>query len=244
VKAIVLAAGTGKRLGEFTRRHPKSLLRFGGETLLRRHLRILSSVGIEEIAVVAGHLANQIEAEVARAGCSAPVRILLNPLYRKGSALSLLAASGVLENSECLVMDADVLYDAALLARLVRAEASSCLLVDGKSEDSGEEVKVVERNGRVWGLGKSVSADGRIAGEAVGIYRFDGTAGRCLVERLRTVLEADPYAEYEQAIDAMVKECAMVCVDVDGLAWIEIDFPQDVERARAEIYPRLPDALN
>jgi choline kinase len=240
MKAIILAAGSGRRLGAFTDRHPKSLLRFGGETLLRRHLRLLGAAGMTEIVVVAGYLAGQIEAEVAAAACGVPVRVILNPRYRGGSALSLLAASNVLAGSPSVVMDADLLYGPEMLRRLLDAESPNCLLVDGTSEDSGEEVKVVVApGGRVLELGKSVSSQGRIAGESVGIFKFGESAGRRLAALLRTMSDADQSVEYESAICGLVKECEVFCVSADGLPWIEIDFPEDVERARDQIYSRL-----
>jgi len=240
MKAIILAAGSGRRLGAFTERLPKSLLRFGNETLLGRHLRLLGSLGITEIMVVAGHLAGQVEAEVAAASCGAPVRVIVNPHYRRGSALSLLAASDVLGVSPCVVMDADLLYGPEMLRRLLGAESPNCLLVDSALEDSQEEVKVVVGpGGRVLELGKSVRGEGRVTGESVGIFKFDDSAGGRLVARLKTMSDADPDVEYETAICDLVKDCEVFCVSADGLAWIEIDFPEDVGRARAQVYPRL-----
>jgi choline kinase len=243
VKAIILAAGVGRRLGSYTDRHPKSLLRFGSETLLRRHLHLLGASGIEEITVVAGHLAEQVEAEVGASACSVPVRIVINPLYRRGSALSVLAASDVLANSDCLLMDADLLYEKALLERLLRAESPNCLLVDSGFVDSGEEVKVVTRpDGRAWKLGKSVPGEGEVAGESVGIFKFARPAGLRLVNLLRCMVEGDPDVEYEMAISDLMQDFDLACVTVAGLAWIEIDFPEDVERARTQVYPRLGEA--
>jgi choline kinase len=240
MKAIILAAGVGRRLGAVTDRLPKSLLRFGDETLLERHLRCLAWLGIEEVTVVAGHLAGQIEAAVARLADLVPVRIVLNPLYRKGSALSLLAAANVLIDSPCLLMDADLLYERELLARILGAESPNCLLVDSTLDDTGEEVKaVVGLDGRVLELGKSVHLEGRVAGESVGIFKFDPVAGRRLVAHLKTLSEADADVEYEMAVCRLAQDCDLVCVSADGLAWIEIDFPEDLERARAQVYPRL-----
>lgn len=237
---MVLAAGVGKRLGPFTEQHPKSLLRFGDETLLERHLRLLSASGIEEIVVVAGHLASQIEAAVAASSCRVPVRIQVNPLYRRGSALSVLATHEFLASSACLLMDADLLYERELLERLLRAAPPNCLLVDSDLKDSGEEVKVlVDREGWARGLGKSVDGNGVVAGESVGIFKFDGATGKALIHCLRPMAAADPDLEYETAISRLMQNYDLACVSVDGLAWIEIDFPEDVERARSQIYPRL-----
>ena len=54
--AVILAAGAGSRLGF----RPKGLISVSGEPLLRRHLRLLSAVGVDELVVVLGHHAEQL----------------------------------------------------------------------------------------------------------------------------------------------------------------------------------------
>jgi choline kinase len=67
--AVILAAGQGRRLGE---RFPaKALLPFGGETLLARHIAILESFGVSEIAVTVGYQAQELRNEVTRLGALA-----------------------------------------------------------------------------------------------------------------------------------------------------------------------------
>ena len=59
MQAIILAAGVGKRLGEFGNR-PKSLLEFGGISLLARHLTALSASGISRATLCIGYCAEHI----------------------------------------------------------------------------------------------------------------------------------------------------------------------------------------
>jgi choline kinase len=243
VKAIVLAAGAGRRLGPWTERHPKALLRFGAESLLGRHLHLLDEAGVEEIAVVTGYMAGQIEREIRAYSGRAPVSTLYNPCYREGSALSVLTAAGILAGSDCILMDADLLYEKELMRRLLAPGQPDCLLVDPGFVDTGEEVKVAVRaDGAALELGKSVSADSRIAGESVGMFRLSAATGVRLVEELRAQTASNPCVEYEPAIDSLLKSVRVSCVSVEGLAWIEIDFPEDVERARTLIYPRVAAA--
>ena len=55
MKAIILAAGIGNRLGDHAANQPKSLLEFEGKSLLKRHIEILSANHIEEITIVTGY---------------------------------------------------------------------------------------------------------------------------------------------------------------------------------------------
>ena len=55
MRAIILAAGRGMRLQQLEDEHfPKCLLRFGGMSLIERHLRLLKAVGVDEIVLALG----------------------------------------------------------------------------------------------------------------------------------------------------------------------------------------------
>lgn len=63
-RAVVLAAGRGRRLGQLTDRIPKPLVAVAGRPLLRRLLDALGVAGIGQIEIVTGYLAERLEAEV------------------------------------------------------------------------------------------------------------------------------------------------------------------------------------
>jgi len=65
MKAIILAAGVGKRLWEVTQHRPKCLIEIGGQTLLHRYLTALRSVGIYRAGIVVGYKQEMIRAAVA-----------------------------------------------------------------------------------------------------------------------------------------------------------------------------------
>jgi len=240
MKAVLLAAGRGRRLSSATAGRPKALLEFGGETLLKRHLRQLAALAVDEVVIVTGYESKQIEAEVNRAKAPIQVRLLLNSQYERGSALSVLAASEVLAGADCLLMDADVLCGPEMIARLIDCSAPNCLLYDRLAFDSGEEVKVVtDRQSRVLEFGKKITANRTVAGESIGFFKFAPAASRRMAEILRAQAAVEASTEYEPAIDALAKEMNIVAVSASGLPWIEIDFPEDLERARREVWPQL-----
>lgn len=81
VGAVLLAAGSGSRLGG----RPKSLLQLGGVPLIRRQLIALSGAGVDEVVVVLGHYADQIEPYVQ----DFPVTVVRNPEPDAGQVSSL-----------------------------------------------------------------------------------------------------------------------------------------------------------
>jgi molybdenum cofactor cytidylyltransferase len=80
IGAVVLAAGSGSRLGH----RPKSLLELGGVPLIRRTLIALSGAGVDEVVVVTGHHAELIEPQVQ----DFPVSLVRNPAPDEGQVSS------------------------------------------------------------------------------------------------------------------------------------------------------------
>jgi len=118
-RALILAAGVGRRLGDGHpdgQHLPKALLRFGGRSLIARHLHLLRGGGITDITFVLGYGAAHIRAELATLGAP-PAGVVINPDFRLGSVVSLHAGRDVLRSgAPVILMDADVLYDARLMS--------------------------------------------------------------------------------------------------------------------------------
>ncbi len=238
MNVVILAAGVGNRLRPFTAEHPKCLLTFGGKSLLQRHLEMLDRIGVGKITIVVGHLRDQVEAEVKQVNLQRQIELVYNPQYRLGSGLSLLQAENGLGSAPAIIMDADLLLCHEMVKSLFASSAPNCLLADERLIDTGEEVKVLVRSdGTVCELGKQIHRGGSVVGESVGLYKFSPEAGQTLVGRLKPEVAENPRVEYEAIIDSVLDRIQMHYVPVGQLPWIEIDFPNDVERARKEIWP-------
>ena len=97
MKAIILAAGIGKRLGKISGGRPKCLLEFDGISLLHRHIAVLTELGISEILVVTGFCEDEIIAELGKLTVNTIVKTEFNPDYESGSVVSLWTARACLE---------------------------------------------------------------------------------------------------------------------------------------------------
>lgn len=244
MKAVILAAGAGSRLGSGKDHPPKAMLRFGGKTLLRRHLEILRHCGVGEAVFVIGYRAGLIEEALAPFKAEGFVRTLLNPDFREGSVVSLWTArEELLCGDDILLMDADVLYDFRMIERLIRSRHANCFLMDRGSGMGEEPVKLCLRRGRIVDFHKKVGNGYDDLGESVGFFRFSPGIARRLAEKAQAFVDGGRRGEwYEEAVRGLVLECAddvFGFEEVTDLPWIEIDFPDDVERARLEVLPRL-----
>jgi choline kinase len=243
MKVGMLAAGVGHRLGMGAHAPPKALLRFNGATLLQRHLDVLAHFGLFDLTLVVGHQASLIERELAAIGARNRVRTCYNPDYRSGSLLSMWTLRDVLRAGEpVLYMDADVLYDWRLLERLLESPHADCILI-GRDAPDPEWVEVRIRDGRIVAFDKNVTIDPYdIRAEWVGFARFSAeTAERLALVVQRYVDGGRVDVICEKALRDVILEAPDVFgfEDITGLPWIEIDFPEDIVRARTEILPRL-----
>lgn len=244
MKAIILAAGVGRRLAPFTDRRPKCLIPVGGRSLLERMLDAVQAAGIREVVVVVGHCREQIRDRIGPGFGSLSIRYVENPDYARGSLLSLWCAREAIQD-DSLLMDADVLFAPELLNRLVDSPMPSALLLDQGFIDTGEEVKLYARGPRVVAMGKKITPPAHdVVGEGVGFLKWGAIHAPALLACLDEVRrEAGDGAEYEDALDRFLRLVPVGWVDVAGLPWTEIDFPEDLSRADREILPRIERRL-
>ena len=142
-------------------------------------------------------------------------------------------------------MDADVLYDSEMIKRLVNTTIENCLLLDRDFIPGDEPVKIcVDKTGRINEFRKKVANDLEfdIQGESVGFFKFNKLIGTSLLGRINDYLsKGESDTPYEEAIRDLIKTYPeqFGYEDVTGVPWIEIDFPEDIERAKNEILPNI-----
>lgn len=248
MRAVILAAGMGRRLGAGYRGLPKCLLEFGGKSLLRRHIEILKQFGVEEIVVGVGYEARRVEEELAAIGVGGDVEIQYNPHYEKGSVVTLWnLRESLCRGGDVLLMDADMLFDHRLLDRLLGSPHRNCLLLDRNLEVDEEPVKLCIRGGVAVELRKQVGASDNYdyCGEMAGLVGLSGDGARQLVSIAQGYVRGgDTEQDYEEVLrDMLLSESGNLGFeDCTGLPWIEIDFANDVDRARKEVLPQLRDS--
>ena len=239
MKAIILAAGVGKRLWPITQHRPKCLIEIGGKTLLNRYLESLASLGIQRADIVVGYKQEMIRAAVEANACGVHVKFLVNEQFHRGSISSLWIARTALDD-DVLVMDADVLFHRDILRRLVESSFPNALLMDETVKQTGEECMVVVEGGRVIALTKQMPARYDLAGEGVGFLKVRHADTLHVVTSLRSFVDREAWQmEYEDALVEFFRAVKVGHEVIGGLPWTEIDFPEDVEKAEREILPKL-----
>jgi choline kinase len=236
MKAIILSAGQGSRLGQLTHDRPKCLIDFAGRTLLDRQLDTLAANGVDEAVVVTGFRDEQVEAALARRAGGPRVRTIYNPFYKVADNLGSLFIARDELAGDCLVWNGDTLVSDALMARVVGNDRQGiCVTIDRKDGYDEDDMKVVvDADGRLHAIGKRLPM-GNVNAESIGLLAFRGGGA----ERFRSAIEtAIRSAEgttiwYLRVIHQIAQKDDVWTLDIAGEEWGEVDFPPDVESARA-----------
>ena len=245
MRAIILAAGVGSRLfGDSRTQPPKSLIEFDGKTLMQRHIETLQALGISALTLVVGYRKDDVAAEARRHAKDGFIEVIENPMYRGGSLLSMwYAREAYRQGDDVLFMDADTLYDTEILRRLIGSEMPSAFAYDADLDDGDDPVRICIRDGGIVDFGKRIFGKFDAMGEWPGFMKVSATTGALLASSLENLVDGgNLLGAYEEAIrDVIIGEPVGTfgIVDVSDLSWIEIDFPDDLERAKQTILPNL-----
>lgn len=235
MKAIILAAGVGKRLYPVTKTIPKCLLELGGKTLIERSLDALNENGIIDVVIVVGYLKEQIIDKLGNNYRDTKIRYVENTSYDKtGSMHSLLLAKDEIVD-DFIHMDADLLFHPDILINLLGSDNENAILYGPLSGDSGEEVKVYVDNGFATNIGKYVKTKDKCIGEAVGIVKYSKKAIPALMAEMEGLFLENHRSEHEDLTQRMCNKRIMRAISTGDLPWLEIDFPEDVDIAKNEV---------
>ena len=220
MKAVILAAGMGTRLG---RDVPKPLTPLpNDETILAYQIRhLLEYVRIQDVYLVVGYAKEVLMDAVPEA------TFVYNPRFATtNTAKSLLIALERLDD-DVLMINGDVVFEPDVLRRV--ADAPGDAMATNRAPVADEEVKyTLDDDGYIARVSKEVTHG---IGEALGLNKF--TKGS--IARLNTQLAAVHDQDYfENAIERAIEEGLRILpIDCTELFCIEIDFIEDLERAQS-----------
>lgn len=245
MKAVLYVAGRGNRLGpDYVDTH-KVLLEFDGKTLLEWHAIHLKKLGIDELVVITGHKRELVEAELAKVAKrhGLTTRTIHNPDFLDGSVLSFNVSLPELEglSEPVLIMDGDVLYPTEILRRLVESKHSTALIIDQEYSTADDDpVLVPIRSGKPIDFRKKWTGEADATGESIGFFKVAPDALKSLIAHTRErSAKEHPSDSYDDVLRDMVLEGLFGHEDVTGMAWTEIDFLEDIEKARREVLPHV-----
>jgi len=234
VQAVLLAAGLGSRLGTLTRDIPKALITVADRPLLAYAVEFARAAGADTITVVGGFGFELVAAEVARRAL--PVRLVENRAFRDGNLISLTTARAHIEGAdELLVMNVDHIYRPAIAALAAAPADDVTAFVDTDRELGADDMKV-ERDGagRVRHIAKTLATWD--AGY-VGMTKIPRAAAARYWATVDAALAAEGRAIHVERVLARLADAGTppACRDISGHGWLEVDLPDERDRANEAV---------
>jgi len=218
MKAVILAAGVGSRLGK---PHPKPLTVLStGETILQRQIAALTKyIGADNIIIVVGFKKDLIMEEFSN-----ELFVYNNVYDNTNTSKSLLCALNKIHNEDVLWLNGDVVFDADILKPIIDYNGS-CMAVNTDSV-AEEEVKYNTNNDGTIRQVSKIITDG--LGEAVGINKIT-KENLNLFKKSLEICEAQDYFErgLEFSIDKGLK---LFPIYISNFLCMEIDFIEDLNQ--------------
>jgi L-glutamine-phosphate cytidylyltransferase len=247
VKAIIVAAGMGKRLRPYTDDRPKCLVEINGRSILERQLDAYRAAGIDDISIVRGYMRERINV--------AGVRYFENVEFEKNNILLSLFYAEEAMAEGFLFSYADIVFRPEVVRTAMVTEGDYALVIDRRWSEAYEgreqhpvteaEVARVE-GGRVTRVGKKTVPPEQATGEFIGLGRFSARAAERMKARFherRHELAGKPYGTAPRFEVSYVTDLLNDLIDggevmrpafIDG-GWREIDTVEDLERAKAVV---------
>lgn len=239
MKAIILAAGTASRLRPLTLHTPKSLLKVGDRSLLKRSMDALIQNGIRDFVIVTGYLHEMIEDFVSKEYAdTVNVKFIHNSVYDSTNNIySLWLARPEAEGQDILLLDSDLLYDPQIVARVLANPAENVLTLI-RHELGEEEMKVVTNaDGDITEISKTCNPADAV-GESLGIEKMGKAYTKALYEILEPMMNEEHLENkfYELAFERLIPTGHTYSVtDASDLFSCELDTVEDFENAKQKI---------
>ena len=217
MKALILAAGFGKRLRPITNTIPKSMVEVNGTPLLCNALNNVTACGITEIGIVVGHMADYIREKIGNEWNGVPVRYFENARYLETNNVVSLYERLLEGKGECSIL-VSPFNPATMDGSVIRVDGDKALeLILGKWQDADFDYAPTRKT--------------------VNMYKFEKDfVKNKYMPLIRWYVESmGENSYYEKVLGSLMyyRECDFRIVEVPEEMWCEVDDADDLARARA-----------
>ena len=231
LKAVIVAAGEGKRLRPLTNDIPKCFLPINGRPLIEYALRALKQNGIHQIGFIVGYMKEKFPEVLG-----SQYTYIFNPFYAiTNDMASLWFAKHFIGDSDFIYSHSDLLYHPDILTMTVQSDANIALAVE-KTDCDKEMMKVKVDGEYLVESSKDVPLS-EAYGEWTGIAKFTNTGWKKYLAEIEQLLAEGDFNAYDtKAMNRLAKKEKIIkIVGFQNLPFIEIDFMEDLQKAITEI---------
>ena len=243
MNAIIIAAGSGKRIGGESSKIPKSMILVNKKPIIEYQISVLKKFNIKKIIVITGPYNEKFSIS--------GVDFVQDHRYQEHDILgSLMEARKFLEN-ELLVLYSDILFEEEIINQILQSKADIGVGIDmnweksyiGRTEHTKIEAENVELNSKeeIINFRKNIQSDTSKIGEFIGIVKFSTYGIERFVKKFEYLKETHK-GSFKQApslskayLTDMFQELIDSKIIVNPIfisgKWCEIDTIQDLKNA-------------
>ena len=251
MQAIILAAGMGRRLGEYTQNNTKCMVPVNGVKLIDRMMRQLKKLDLKRVVIVVGYEGQKLMDYLGTDWNGLKIEYVNNPIYDKTNNIySLALAKKQLQEDDTLLLESDLIFDDEMLELLAaNKEPNLALVAKYESWMDGTMVRLDEENNIVNFIPKAAFkySDIGFYYKTVNIYKFSKEFSK---EKYIPFLEAyskavgnNEYYENVLRIISFLNSHDLKALPITDEKWYEIDDKQDLDIAEA-LFADDKDVLN
>ena len=252
MQAIILAAGMGKRLGEYTHDNTKCMLEVNGVKLIDRALSCLHDINVSRVILVVGYKGQNVKDYVGSDFKGTPIVYVDNPIYDKTNNIySLYLAKDFMLEEDTILLESDLIYEPAVVNKLFSDEFPNIALVDKYESWMDGTVVTIDEESRVTRfIDKNRFKFEEIKNyyKTVNIYKFSKEfSAKYYVPFLAaysTALGNNEYYEQVLRVILHLHDAPLKALPLNGEIWYEIDDVQDLDIASGMFAPTDQEHFN
>lgn len=252
MQAIILAAGMGKRLGEYTHDNTKCMLEVNGIRLIDRALAALKEVNVTKVVLVVGYKGQNVKDYVGTEYQGIPIKYVENPIYDKTNNIySLYLAKDYMTSEDTLLLESDIIFAPSVIKKLVDDERPNLALVDKYESWMDGTVVTLDKEQKITRfIDKSGFDFTEICKyyKTVNIYKFSKEFSTKyyvpFLTAYSTALGDNEYYEQVLRVILHLRNAPLFALPLSGDLWYEIDDMQDLDIASGMFAPTEEEHYN
>lgn len=241
MQAIILAAGMGRRLGEYTKDNTKCMVPVNGVPLIDRLLGQLSRLKLDRVVIVVGYEGGKLVKHIGELYADLNIEFVENPVYsRTNNIYSLWLAKDYLQQDDTILVESDLIFDDVLLSMLIDNPFPNLALVSKYETWMDGTMVRIDSDCNIVNFVPKDAFDYSNAGKyykTVNIYKFSKEfSTRKYVPFLEAYTKAvgnNEYYENVLRIISFLNSSDLKALPVTNAKWYEIDDKQDLDIAEA-----------
>ncbi|MCI9527789.1 MAG: phosphocholine cytidylyltransferase family protein [Lachnospiraceae bacterium] len=246
MKAIILAAGCGTRLGEYTKEIPKGLLKLGGKSIIDLQIACYRAAGITDISIVKGYQGEKINFD--------GVKYYWNNDFECTNMVFSFMRAAPEFTDDIIVSYADIVFEPKLLKQIINSKYGISILVDsnwkkywlmryGTIEHDLESL-IIDDTENIVEIGRPCTIPDEMHSRYIGILKFSKQRLKDVIKTAEAAsatysdipwkLSMRPYpkAYMTDLLQALIDNGIKIKAEKVSNGWLEFDTKSDYENAQ------------